>query len=78
MLNGESKVTKPATLEIINDQQVRLSISEGRYHQVKRMIAALGSHVESLHREAIGQINLDPLLQPGQFRLLSSSEHALF
>ncbi len=49
-------------------------IGEGRYHQVKRMIAAIGNRVESLHRTAIGGLELDPSLGPGQWRWLSPAE----
>lgn len=52
-------------LEIITPTDVRLTISEGRYHQVKRMFAAVGNHVVGLHRERIGAIALDPDLAPG-------------
>lgn len=55
MLNGEKSLTKPAKLTIISPRDVRLTISEGRYHQVKRMFAAVGNHVCGLHRERIGK-----------------------
>ncbi|PHM33075.1 16S rRNA pseudouridine(516) synthase RsuA [Xenorhabdus innexi] len=74
MLNGEKTLTKPAKLEIIEPQLVRLTISEGRYHQVKRMFAAVGNHVVELHRERIGDIYLDPDLEPGDYRMLTESE----
>ncbi|PHM45993.1 ribosomal large subunit pseudouridine synthase B [Xenorhabdus mauleonii] len=73
-LNGEKTVTKPAKLEIIEPQLVRLTISEGRYHQVKRMFAAVGNHVVELHRERIGEIYLDAQLEPGEYRALTESE----
>lgn len=65
MLNGEKYPTKPAQLEIITPKEVLLTISEGRYHQVKRMFAAVGNHVCGLHRERIGDIWLDAELAPG-------------
>ncbi|EMJ9774394.1 16S rRNA pseudouridine(516) synthase RsuA [Morganella morganii] len=74
MLNGEQHPTKPATLEIITPQDVRLTISEGRYHQVKRMFAAAGNHVDALHRERIGGIVLDDSLEPGEYRPLTDEE----
>jgi 16S rRNA pseudouridine516 synthase len=55
---------------------VRLSIHEGKYHQVKRMFAAVGNHVAALHRESIGDITLDPALLPGQYRALTEREIA--
>ncbi|OBU02445.1 16S rRNA pseudouridine(516) synthase RsuA [Morganella psychrotolerans] len=74
MLNGEQHPTKPARLEIITAQDVRLTISEGRYHQVKRMFAAAGNHVNALHRERIGGIVLDETLAPGEYRPLTDEE----
>ncbi|WP_446469396.1 16S rRNA pseudouridine(516) synthase RsuA [Xenorhabdus stockiae] len=74
LLNGEKTLTKPAKLEIIEPQLVRLTISEGRYHQVKRMFAAVGNHVVELHRERIGDIYLDPDLEPGEYRMLTENE----
>ncbi|REF27787.1 ribosomal small subunit pseudouridine synthase A [Xenorhabdus cabanillasii] len=73
-LNGEKTLTKPAKLEFIEPQLVRLTISEGRYHQVKRMFAAVGNHVIKLHRERIGEIYLDPKLEPGEYRALTENE----
>ncbi|WP_340619269.1 16S rRNA pseudouridine(516) synthase RsuA [Xenorhabdus siamensis] len=73
-LNGEKTLTKPAKLELIEPQLVRLTISEGRYHQVKRMFAAVGNHVIKLHRERIGEIYLDPKLGPGEYRALTEHE----
>ncbi|MDX7992587.1 16S rRNA pseudouridine(516) synthase RsuA [Xenorhabdus littoralis] len=73
-LNGEKTLTKPAKLEVIEPQVVRLTISEGRYHQVKRMFAAVGNHVVELHRERIGEIYLDPELAPGEYRALTANE----
>jgi 16S rRNA pseudouridine516 synthase len=55
---------------------VRLTISEGRYHQVKRMFAAVGNHVVGLHRERIGGIRLDDDLAPGEYRALTEDEIA--
>ena len=54
-----------------------LTISEGRYHQVKRMLAAVGNHVQSLHREQIGEIKLADLKE-GEWRLLTQDEIKLF
>ena len=56
--------------------EVRLTISEGRYHQVKRMFAAVGNHVVGLHRERIGDILLDESLAPGEYRPLTEAEIA--
>ncbi len=75
-LDGEKKPTLPAHLEQLNSTQVRLTIQEGKYHQVKRMFAATGNHVTALHRIAIGRIELDSALQPGHFRALTEDEIA--
>jgi len=76
MLDGEKARTKPARMELICANEARLTISEGKYHQVKRMFAAVGNHVEELHREAIGGIVLDPDLAEGEYRALSDEEIA--
>ncbi|WP_193014313.1 MULTISPECIES: 16S rRNA pseudouridine(516) synthase RsuA [Gammaproteobacteria] len=73
-LNGEKDLTKPATLEIITPTEVKLTISEGKYHQVKRMFAAVGNHVSALHRERIGDITLDETLAEGEYRPLTEEE----
>ncbi|WP_455816425.1 16S rRNA pseudouridine(516) synthase RsuA [Pseudomonas cerasi] len=75
-LHNEKTLTKPATLEVIDPHQVRLTISEGRYHQVKRMFAAVGNHVVGLHRERIGAIALDTEMEPGEYRPLTAEEIA--
>ncbi|MDF5404391.1 16S rRNA pseudouridine(516) synthase, partial [Vibrio parahaemolyticus] len=63
-------------LEIVNEaeNEVLLTIVEGKYHQVKRMFAALGNKVEYLHRERIGSIELDEALEPGDYRHLTQEE----
>lgn len=78
VLRNEEKKSEPATLEMITPTDVRLTISEGKYHQVKRMFAAIGNHVTALHREAIGALQLDERLAPGEYRPLSEAERALF
>ena len=74
LLRGEKEPTKPAKLEILDDYNVNLTISEGRDHQVKRMFAALGNKVTALHRWKIGAIELDENLAEGEFRALSETE----
>lgn len=76
VLASETRPLRPATLQRVHDTEVLLTIHEGRYHQVKRMMAALGSRVQCLHRERIGSIALDPQLAPGQWRVLSADEQA--
>ncbi|WP_298772729.1 pseudouridine synthase [uncultured Shewanella sp.] len=73
-LNNEEGLTKPAILEILSSHQARLTITEGKYHQVKRMLAAVGNKVVKLHREAIGDIELDPSLALGEWRYLTPTE----
>ncbi|RYZ98071.1 MAG: pseudouridine synthase [Moraxellaceae bacterium] len=74
LLKGETKPTLPAQLDIIDLYSARLSICEGKYHQVKRMFAAIGNHVVALHRERIGQVYLDKDLLPGAYRALTPIE----
>lgn len=76
LLRGEKEPTKPATLEILDDYNVNLTLSEGRYHQVKRMFAALGNKVVALHRWKIGDVVLDEHLAEGEFRPLTEEEIA--
>lgn len=76
-LHGEDGLTKPAAVEILPDCQARLTIHEGKYHQVKRMFAAVGNRVEALHRESIGSLPLDGRLQAGEWRLLTADEALL-
>lgn len=73
-LRNESGLTKPAKLELISTTEVLLTITEGKYHQVKRMFAAVGNKVLSLHRESIGKITLDLNLSLGEWRYLSNDE----
>jgi len=76
LLRGEKEPTKPATLEILDDYNVHLTLSEGRYHQVKRMFAALGNKVVALHRWKIGNVVLDEHLAEGEFCSLTEEEIA--
>lgn len=77
-LDGEDAPTRPAELTLVSAHEARLSLIEGKYHQVRRMFAAIGNHVESLHRESIGPLKLDPDLEPGECRMLRDAEVALF
>ncbi len=76
MLDGEAKPLLPAQLEILSEREAALTITEGRYHQVRRMFAALGNHVVALHRVAIGGLALPDDLQPGAFRVLDAAQRA--
>jgi len=75
-LEGEKRRCLPATMEVIDEHHIRLTISEGKYHQVKRMMTSLGNEVVSLHRMQIGGIELDPELEPGDYRPLTNEEIA--
>ena len=73
-LKDELKPTLPATLTILESNKAELILTEGRYHQVKRMFGATNNRVTELHRSAIGDIRLDECLSPGEYRLLTQSE----
>ena len=77
-LTGEDKPTAPALLEILNEREALVHVHEGRYHQVRRMFAAIGNNVEKLHREQVGSLRLDADLAPGECRVLTAEEVALF
>ncbi|WP_160287961.1 pseudouridine synthase [Pseudomonas knackmussii] len=72
----EDLTTLPAQLEILDTRAARLTLHEGRYHQVKRMFGHFQNKVTRLHRESMAGISLDPALAPGQYRALSAAEVA--
>lgn len=73
-LEGEKRRCRPAELKILDERHAQLTISEGKYHQVKRMFTALKNHVVQLHRIQIGAITLDADLEPGEYRPLTTAE----
>jgi 16S rRNA pseudouridine516 synthase len=73
-LHNEKHPTAPALAEQLASYSLRLSIYEGKYHQVKRMLAAVNNKVVELHRENIAGIALDETLSPGEYRLLTDEE----
>lgn len=75
MLESEKTPLLPAKMEILGPRQARLTISEGRYHQVRRMFAAVGNHVEALSRLAVGGLTLGDLPE-GKWRVLDSADIA--
>ena len=77
MLRNEKTATLPAELEIVADNEALLTIHEGRYHQVKRMFAAIGNKVVQLHREKIGELQLPEDLAEGEYRELEPAELAM-
>lgn len=79
MLEGEDKPLSPAVLEPIAATEAFLTITEGRYHQVRRMFAAVGNHVLALHRDRIGGLDLPEDLAAGAYRLMTERDiHTLF
>nr|MEA2799289.1 rRNA pseudouridine516 synthase [Phenylobacterium sp.] len=77
MLEGEKDPLAPAVLEPLGPTEARLTITEGRYHQVRRMFAAVGNHVTALHRDRIGGLALPDDLEPGAWRPLTPDEQTL-
>jgi 16S rRNA pseudouridine516 synthase len=73
LLESESEPLAPAQLEVLAPRQARLTLTEGRYHQVRRMFAALGNHVVTLHRSRIGGLGLGAL-PAGSWRNLSAAD----
>ena len=73
MLEGETDPLAPAVLEPIDSHRAHLTITEGRYHQVRRMFAALGNHVEALHRPRVGGLPLGDL-PAGEWRVLGEDD----
>jgi len=74
MLEGEVKPLAPAQLDPVSPTEARLTVTEGRYHQVRRMFAAVGNHVEALHRERLGGLALADDLAPGEWRMATVDE----
>jgi 16S rRNA pseudouridine516 synthase len=75
MLESETTPLAPARLQVHDPRHATLVLTEGRYHQVRRMFAAVGNHVEALHRSRIGGLALDGLA-PGAWRILDDAERA--
>jgi len=73
MLESETTPLAPAVLEVLDSRHARLTLTEGRYHQVRRMFAAVGNHVEALHRSRIGGLSLGDL-PSGQWRALEAPD----
>lgn len=76
MLEGETKPLAPALMEVLSPLSARVIVTEGRYHQVRRMFAATGNNVEALHRERIGSLSLPADLEAGAYRLMSAADIA--
>ena len=76
MLESETTPLAPAALDVLAPRRARLTLGEGRYHQVRRMFAAAGNHVESLHRVRVGTLELGALAS-GDWRVLDAADIAL-
>lgn len=76
MLEGEERPLLPVALEVHGPTSAAVTLTEGRYHQVRRMFAALSNHVTALHRDRIGALALPADLAPGQYRLLGEADVA--
>ena len=74
VLEGEDKPLAPAALDVLSPVLARLTVTEGRYHMVRRMFAAVGNHVETLHRERVGGLALPDDLATGEWRLLDGEQ----
>ncbi len=77
VLDDDPKPVRAAACVANGDHQLSLTLTQGKYHQVKRMLAAVGNRVEALHRSQIGQLRLPSDLAPGQWRWLQASDLAL-
>lgn len=76
MLDGETKPLLPAQMETLSPTEALLILHEGRYHQVRRMFAAVGNHVNVLHRDRVGGLALPDDLEPGSFQILDEQRIA--
>ena len=73
LLESETTPLAPAALTVVDPRHAQLVLTEGRYHQVRRMFAAAGNHVEALHRSRVGGLDLGGLA-PGQWRILDDAD----
>ena len=74
VLDDDPKPVRAAACSLVDEHTLDLTLTEGKYHQVKRMLAAVGNRVEGLHRRQIGQLALPADLAPGQWRWLSAQD----
>jgi 16S rRNA pseudouridine516 synthase len=77
MLESEDKPLLPAPMQVVSSTRAYVTLTEGRYHQVRRMFAAVGNHVTALHRDRVGDLTLPDDLASGEFRILGEAELAL-
>jgi 16S rRNA pseudouridine516 synthase len=76
VLDDDPKPVRAAACAAVGEFDLRLTLTEGKYHQVKRMLAAVGNRVEGLHRSQIGNLVLPAELAPGQWRWLTAADLA--
>ena len=76
VLNDDPEAVAAAACERVSDTKINLTLTEGKYHQIKRMLAAVGNRVEALHRAQIGGLKLDPELAAGRWRWLTAEDLA--
>ncbi|MFC4175601.1 pseudouridine synthase [Microvirga sp. GCM10011540] len=77
LLEGEDKPLLPVQMEVLSSTSAYVILTEGRYHQVRRMFASVGNHVTALHRDRVGDLALPDDLAPGQYRILGDADLAL-
>lgn len=77
LLEGEAKPLLPAQMEVLSPTRAYVTLTEGRYHQVRRMFAAAGNHVTALHRDRVGNLTLPDDLPAGHYRILGEADLAL-
>ena len=76
VLDDDPRPVRAAAAEPVSEHHLRLTLTEGKYHQVKRMLAAVGNRVDTLHRSQVGRLVLPPELAPGEWRWLTEAEQA--
>lgn len=76
MLDGETKPLLPVEMTVVSQTMARVVLHEGRYHQVRRMFAAVGNHVTALHRETVGGLGIPQDLAAGSYRVLTPDDVA--
>jgi 16S rRNA pseudouridine516 synthase len=76
VLDDDPRPVRAAACEAMGTHALSLTLTEGKYHQVKRMVSAVGNRVEALHRCRIGRLQLPPDLKPGQWRWLTDQDLA--
>ena len=76
VLDDDPRPVRAAACDVVDAHHLRLTLTQGKYHQVKRMVAAVGNRVEALHRSRIGNLDLPADLAPGAWRWLTGAELA--